>query len=193
MELGCADGQMTQYLTDDFMELTAVDGAKDLLDIIPERDNLIKVHSLFEDFSPGKQYDFIILEHVLEHVDDPVALIRRLKNWLSPGGKCFLGVPNGHSIHRLAAAKMGMLDHPCQLNERDHSLGHRRVYTPETFREDIEKSGLIIEELGGVYFKPVSNGQIENEWSEAMMDGFYESGKDFPEHAAEIFALCTVS
>ena len=193
LELGCADGQMTQFLVDDFKELTVVDGAKDLLDMIPDRDNLIKIHSLFEDFSPDKQYDFIILEHVLEHVDDPVALIRRLKNWLSPGGQCFLGVPNGHSIHRLAATKMGMLDHPCQLNERDLGLGHRRVYTPETFRKDIEKSGLIIEELGGVYFKPVSNGQIENEWSEAMMDGFYELGKDFPEHAAEIYALCNKS
>ena len=49
-----------------------------------------------------------------------------------------MGVPNGHSIHRLVAVKMGLLKDPCELNQRDKSLGHRRIYTPETLRKDIE-------------------------------------------------------
>jgi len=154
------------------------------------RESLTKVHGLFENFEPEKPFDSIIMEHILEHVDDPVALLERVKTWLTPVGRLFLGVPNGNSVHRLAAVKMGLLDSPCQLNQRDHALGHRRVYTPESFRIDIEKSGLEVIEMGGVYFKPLSNGQIQQDWTEEMIQGFYELGKDFPEVAAEIYAVC---
>lgn len=191
LELGPAEGEMTQFLIQDFEQLTIVEGSSELLAQIPEHTNLIKVHALFEQFQPKHPFDSIILEHILEHVDDPVGLLRRVKNWLSPNGKLFLGVPNGNSIHRLVAVKMGLLNNPCQLNSRDHALGHRRVYTPATFRSDIEKSGLSVLEMGGVYFKPLSNGQIQEHWNEEMIQGFYELGKDFPEYAAEIYAVCS--
>jgi 2-polyprenyl-3-methyl-5-hydroxy-6-metoxy-1,4-benzoquinol methylase len=190
LELGPAEGEMTQFLIQDFEQLTIVEGSSDLLVQIPNRDNLVKVHALFEEFLPEQPFDSIILEHVLEHVDDPVALLARVRTWLAPNGKLFLGVPNGNSIHRLVAVKMGMLDNPCQLNPRDHALGHRRVYTPATFREAIEQSGLKVLEMGGIYFKPLSNGQIQENWTEEMIQGFYELGKDFPEFAAEIYAVC---
>ena len=62
-----------------------------------------------------------------------------------------LGLPNGHSIHRLVAVKMGRLKDPCELNQRDQALGHRRVYTPETLRKDIEAAQLHIIERGGCF------------------------------------------
>jgi len=181
---------MTQFLVNDFEQLTIVEAAANLLAQIPERRNLIKVNALFDDFQPGHPFDSIILEHILEHVDNPVGLLNRVKNWLAPEGRLFLGVPNGNSIHRLVAVKMGLLDDPCQLNSRDHALGHRRVYTPDTFRADIETSGLKVLEMGGVYFKPLSNAQIQEHWTEEMIQGFYELGKDFPRYAAEIYAVC---
>lgn len=190
LELGPAEGEMTQFLVQDFEELTIVEGSSELLSQIPDKANLIKVHSLFEEFEPEKPFDSIILEHVLEHVDEPEALLRRVKTWLAPNGKLFIGVPNGNSIHRLVAVKMGLLDDPCQLNTRDHALGHRRVYTPVTFRAVIEKSGLKVHEIGGVYFKPLSNAQIQENWTEEMIQGFFELGKDFPDLAAEIYAVC---
>jgi len=192
LELGCAEGEMTQFLINDFEQLTIVEGSAELLIQIPEHANLIKVHAMFEEFQPDQPFDSIVLEHVLEHVADPVGLLSRAGKWLAPNGRLFVGVPNGNSIHRLVAVKMGLLDNPCQLNSRDHALGHRRVYTPETFRIDIEKSGLKVLEIGGVYFKPLSNGQIQEHWTEEMIRGFYELGKDFPAFAAEIYAVCTV-
>jgi 2-polyprenyl-3-methyl-5-hydroxy-6-metoxy-1,4-benzoquinol methylase len=190
LELGPAEGEMTQFLIQDFEELTIVEGSSELLKKIPDRTNLVKVHSIFEDFQPDQAFDSIILEHVLEHVDDPLDLLRRVHKWLAPNGRLFVGVPNGNSIHRLVAVKMGMLDNPCQLNARDHALGHRRVYTHKTLRTAIEQSGLRVMEMGGVFFKPLSNGQIQENWTEEMIQGFYELGKDFPEIAAEIYAVC---
>lgn len=192
LELGPAEGEMTQFLIEDFANLTVVEGSADLLGQIPDRYNLKKVHALFEDFNPGRRFNTIIMEHILEHVNDPLALLRKAKEWLLPGGKILIGVPNGHSVHRLVAVKMGLLAHPCELNSRDHDLGHRRVYTQDTLRSDIENAGFTVVEMGGVFFKPLSNKQIQDYWTEDMIAGFHKLGRDFPEHAAELYAVCSL-
>ena len=192
LELGPAEGEMTQFLIADFETLTIVDGAEDLLQKIPDYKNVIKSHALFEEFHPKVKFNTIIMEHILEHVGEPVALLDRVKDWLAPDGKLLIGVPNANSFHRLAAVKMGLLDEPGQLNERDHALGHRRVYTPEALRVEMEAAGISVEIVGGVFFKPLSNQQIQDNWNEMMIQGFYELGKDFPENAAEIYAVCSL-
>lgn len=191
LELGPAEGEMTQYLVDNFEKLTVVEGSGELLAQIPSRSSLNKVHSLFEEFKPDREYNTIIMEHILEHVDSPVTLLTKVKKWLMPGGKILIGVPNGNSIHRLVAVKMGLLEHSCELNPRDHALGHRRVYTPDTLRADLQKAGLHLVEMGGVFYKPLSNSQIQDHWTEEMIQGFYEMGKDFPDNAAELYAVCS--
>jgi 2-polyprenyl-3-methyl-5-hydroxy-6-metoxy-1,4-benzoquinol methylase len=189
LELGPAEGVMTQHLVNDFRRLTVVEGAQELLDAIPPAPNLIKVCSLFEDFRPDSLFDTVVMSHILEHVKDPVGLLRQGKSWLARGGRLIASVPNGHSLHRLAAAKMGLLAHPCELNERDHALGHRRVYTPATFRDAFDGAGVRVIGSGGVFLKPVTNKQIEDTWTERMMDGFFELGKDFPQNSAELYLI----
>ncbi len=193
LELGSAEGQMTQFLLPHFACLTVVDGSEELLAHIDDAPNLVKVHILFEQFNPTQLFNTIIMEHVLEHVEEPLRLVKRVKRWLAPGGKLLVGVPNGHSIHRLVAVKMGLLKDPCELNMRDHTLGHRRVYTPETLSQELKAAGLHISESGGVFFKPLSNQQIQDNWTEEMIFGFYELGKDFPAQAAELYAVCQLA
>ncbi|MFE8072021.1 methyltransferase domain-containing protein [Marinobacteraceae bacterium S3BR75-40.1] len=43
--------------------------------------------------SPGEQYDLIILTHVLEHLYDPVAILRKCDQLLKPKGFLFVEVP----------------------------------------------------------------------------------------------------
>jgi 2-polyprenyl-3-methyl-5-hydroxy-6-metoxy-1,4-benzoquinol methylase len=190
LELGSGDGVMTAMLAERFEHVTVVEGSQHLLDAVPDRPNLTKVCSLFEAFRPDRPFDAIIMEHVLEHVEDPVGILRLATPWLAPGGVIVVGVPNAHSFHRLAAVKMGMLQDVHELNARDHEVGHRRVYDWTSLRADIEAAGLVVAHMDGVFFKPLSNGQIDQHWSEQMIEGFYELGKDFPEHAAEITAIC---
>ncbi|WP_333804616.1 class I SAM-dependent methyltransferase [Sulfurospirillum sp.] len=190
LELGSAEGEMTQYLINDFEHLISVDGSKELLDMIPLYPNHTKIHSFFEDFKPNKKFNTIIMEHILEHVDQPVDIMLLAKEWLEDDGIILLGVPNALSIHRLVAVKMGLLQSPDELNSRDHALGHQRVYCMKTFLRDIKNAGLKVLEKGGVFFKPLSNGQIEQNWDENMIEGFYQLGKDFPDNAAEIYVVC---
>jgi 2-polyprenyl-3-methyl-5-hydroxy-6-metoxy-1,4-benzoquinol methylase len=193
LELGPAEGEMTRFLINDFESLTVVDAANDLLEMIPAHEGLTKVNSLFEEFETDQRFDCIVMDHILEHVDDPAALLDRVKQWLSPGGRVVIGVPNANSIHRLVATKMGLLDGPSSLNERDLQVGHRRVYTMDSLRQEVEESGFDVLKMGGVFLKPLSNKQIEDGWSDEMIDGFFKLGVDLPFYSAEIFAVCEIN
>lgn len=190
LELGPAEGVMTRMLIDDFSSLTVVDAAGELLAMIPSLPRLTKVHALFEEFEPQTRFNTIVMDHILEHVAEPVALLNRARDWLAPRGCIVVGVPNGHSFHRLAGVKMGLLREPCELNDRDHALGHRRVYIRASLFRDLQAAGFEPTTWGGVFFKPLSNQQIQDTWTQTMIDGFYELGKDFPEHANELYAVC---
>lgn len=190
LELGSAEGEMTRLLISHFESLVVVDAAGDLIGRIPDTPGLTKVQSLFETFETDLRFDTIVMEHVLEHVAAPIALLVRARNWLKADGRILIGVPNANSIHRLVAVKMGLLGAADELNARDLQVGHRRVYSPATLRREIESAGLRIIDRGGVFFKPVSNKQMEDNWTEEMIEGFSKLGRDFPDHAAEIYAIC---
>ena len=53
-------------------------------------------------FEPGKKYDFITMGEVLEHVEDPVKLLKVLKSLLNEGGTIFMTTPtNAPSIDHI--------------------------------------------------------------------------------------------
>ncbi|HZT73252.1 MAG TPA: class I SAM-dependent methyltransferase [Terriglobales bacterium] len=190
LELGSGDGEMTALLTGVAQHLVVVDGSPELLAELPDAPNLQKICALFEEFEPGMRFNTVIADHVLEHVLDPVALLKRAANWVAPGGRLLVGVPNALSVHRLAAVKMGLLSHPAALNDRDRALGHRRVYTLAELRRDLVEAGLTIAATGGVFLKPLSHAQMQEHWTDAMLAAFFELGAEFPQNAAEIYAAC---
>lgn len=64
-----------------------------------------------ETFQPQQPFDVIILSEVLEHLDTPVATLKKLHSWLVPGGWLLVSVPNGksleESLRRLLATRRG--------------------------------------------------------------------------------------
>jgi 2-polyprenyl-3-methyl-5-hydroxy-6-metoxy-1,4-benzoquinol methylase len=128
---------------------------------------------------------------VLEHIEDPVMVLSKIYNWLSDEGVLLVSVPNAKSIHRMVAVEMGLLKNEYELNERDHELGHYRVYDMSLLKKHLQDAGFSVVETGGVFLKPLSNGQIEKNWTAEMIEGFYKAGKYFPESCAEIFVVCT--
>ena len=54
-------------------------------------------------------------------------------------------------------------------NARDHELGHYRVYDIDLLKSHLSEAGFKIKDSGGVFFKPVSNGQIEKNWNPEKM------------------------
>jgi 2-polyprenyl-3-methyl-5-hydroxy-6-metoxy-1,4-benzoquinol methylase len=71
------------------------------------------------------RFDLITMQHVLEHIPDPVDLLRHVRELLNPGGLLFVQVPNA-------------LDNPFDLMVVDHA-SH---YTTDTVRAAMALAGL---------------------------------------------------
>tara|TARA_R110001632_G_scaffold133590_1_gene248130 strand:- start:1778 stop:2485 length:708 start_codon:yes stop_codon:yes gene_type:complete len=190
LELGPASGYMTKSLVNDFKHLDLVEGSKELLNQIPDYENIAKHHSIFEDYSTEKKYDTIIMAHVLEHIKNPIEVCSRIHDWLSDDGVFLVSVPNAKSIHRIVAKEMGLLKDEYELNSRDHELGHYRVYNMEILKEHLKTAGFTIIDSGGIFLKPLSNKQIQDNWNDEMIEGFYKAGKHFQDYCAEIYVVC---
>jgi 2-polyprenyl-3-methyl-5-hydroxy-6-metoxy-1,4-benzoquinol methylase len=190
LELGPAEGVMTDMLAALARRFTLVEGSAKFCDDLRRRFPKAKVvRSLFEDFQTEERFDNIVLGHVLEHAADPIEILRLAKTWLSPEGRIMAAVPNARSVHRQAAVIMGLLPFEEAMNENDQHHGHRRVFTPETFRNAFLQAGLRIEIFGGYWLKPVSNRQIEETWTPEMLDGFMQLGERYPDIAGEIYVI----
>lgn len=193
LEMGTAEGTGIDYLLDHFDKVTVIDGSKEAIQSVAKRFNterLNAVHSYFEDMDLGDEhFDTIVLAHILEHVDTPQITLEKAKKYLSKDGIMIIDVPNGNSLHRQIGVKMGLLTEKTQLNDADLSIGHQRVYTPETFKKEIEDAGLEIIIFGGMFVKVLSNAQTEKVFDANQLEALFTVGGDNPDISAEIFIV----
>jgi 2-polyprenyl-3-methyl-5-hydroxy-6-metoxy-1,4-benzoquinol methylase len=68
----------------------------------------------------GEAFDVVAMEHVLEHVRDPEALLARLPRVLGPGGVVAITVPNDFSPIQLAARAAGAIERDFWLAPPQH-------------------------------------------------------------------------
>lgn len=189
LEIGPADGYMTRGLANDF-DLTLVEPSETLCQklrlLFPQAR---VINSLVENFTPSECFDGILLCHVLDHVRDPQEIVRRAAGWLNSGGKIIAIAPNSDSLHRQAAVQMGLLPAANAFSERDQTQGKRRIFNREEFRHLFSNAGLNIEFFGGYWLKPLSNRQIEEQWTPEMIAAFFALGERYPEIAAEMYLV----
>jgi len=75
-----------------------------------------------------------ICAEVLEHVDEPEALIRNARAYLAPGCRLVVTVPGG------------------PMSAFDRHIGHRRHFSAAALRQLLESSGFTVEKVAGVGF-----------------------------------------
>jgi 2-polyprenyl-3-methyl-5-hydroxy-6-metoxy-1,4-benzoquinol methylase len=196
LELGCSSGVMTAEIASHFKKLTVVDGSAKYIEETKRKinqDNVSFFVSLFEEFEPKGTFDDIIMASILEHVDDPIGLLKKVKGWLNLKGRIHITVPNANSLHRRIGKIMGKLREVTELSERDIQLKHRRVYTEELLEQHVKEAGLTVLHAEGIFLKPLSNSQMES-WNKDLIDAFYEVGKQLPpDWCAKLYLCCTPS
>ena len=192
LDVGPADGYMTRGLVKDF-DFTLVEPSETLCQKLRQSFPQAQVIcTLVEHFTPSERFDDILLCHLLDHVCDPQQVVRRAAGWLNPGGKIIAIAPNSESLHRQAAVRMGLLPAVNAFSERDKIQGKRKIFNREEFRQLFSVAGLEIEFFGGYWLKPVSNRQIEEQWTAEMVDAFFALGECYPEIAAEMCLVARV-
>ena len=161
LELGYGDGLVTAALANASCKLTLIEGAKALVNRARDRHPYVEcIHTLFEDFRTAKPYDVVLASHVLEHVDDPQAILLLIASWLGKTGKIIIVVPNQNSIHRQLAVAMGLQPKLDTLSKRDLLVGHQRVYSLEGLEEEVRRAGLRPVESVGFFLKVLPNSMM---------------------------------
>jgi 2-polyprenyl-3-methyl-5-hydroxy-6-metoxy-1,4-benzoquinol methylase len=151
---------------------------------------------MFEDAVLPKKYDNIILTHVLEHIDNPVGLLKRIKEeWLSEDGKLFLVCPNANAPSRQIAVKMGLITHNSAITSAEAEHGHRITYTLDTLERDAKEGGLNVIYRSGIFFKALANFQWDKLLntdiiSKEYLDGCYQLGQQYPDLCSSIMLIC---
>ena len=125
--------------------------------VVYERITCRKHLALFEDFESERDYDTVVASHVLEHVPDPVALLKKLRKWSK---RLIVLVPNAQSWHRKLAKQMGLIKSLHELSPRDIIEGHVRVYDKQTLDIDLSLAGWEAKKWRGFFLKTLPNSMM---------------------------------
>ena len=198
LELGCFRGAFSRRLQAHYADLTCVEASDEA---IAEARKLlapgVQFHNaMFEKVALPGQYDHIVMTHVLEHLDDPVAVMRRVnREWLAPQGRFLLVCPNANAPSRQIAVKMGLISHNAAVTQAEAAHGHRCTYSLDTLERDAVAAGLKVVHRSGIFFKALANFQWDKLLqtdivSQSYLDGCYQLGQQYPDLCASIFLVC---
>jgi 2-polyprenyl-3-methyl-5-hydroxy-6-metoxy-1,4-benzoquinol methylase len=199
LEMGCYKGEFTKKILNHFDKITVIEGSSDLINEaqknVQNTSKVTFVNKMFEEWIPDQKYDSIFLLHTLEHLEDPIKILTKIKSAISPDGYLFLVVPNADAASRQIAVNMNIISHNAAVTEAEHEHGHRITYSFDTLQRDVSKAGLEVVNKSGIFFKPFANFQFDKIIESKIidqnyLDGCYKLGFKYPDLCASIFFLC---
>ena len=90
LDAGAGRGRLVQSLAAAGFDASGIDPAP--------RSTSPRVQQTTIEEHTESELDAVVLWHVLEHLDEPAAALRRVADWLRPGGVVLVGVPNLGSV-----------------------------------------------------------------------------------------------
>lgn len=198
LELGSHYGNFTKLLESRGQKITCVEASTEAVQIaqkVVNKDTLI-INSTFEDLDLNQKFTNIVLTHTLEHLDDPVSVLKRINNeWLDDEGLFLLVCPNANAPSRQIAVKMGLIDHNSAVTKAEADHGHKITYSLDTLERDSSAAGLEVIHRSGIFFKALANFQWDKLLktdiiSEEYLEGCYQLGQQYPDLCSSIFLVC---
>ena len=200
LELGSYKGDFTRRLLPYFdkMAITCVEASPDAIKSASASlaTDVLFISATFEDAALPGRYDNVVMTHVLEHLDDPVLVLKRIHDeWLTDEGRLFLVCPNANAPSRQIAVKMGLISHNAAVTPAEMEHGHRITYTLDTLERDAVAAGLKVVYRSGIFFKALANFQWDRLLqtdiiSKEYLEGCYKLGQEYPNLCSSIFLMC---
>jgi 2-polyprenyl-3-methyl-5-hydroxy-6-metoxy-1,4-benzoquinol methylase len=198
LELGSSRGHFTKRLLELSDDITCVEAS---MEAITDAEKMVGskvrfVHGVFETVDLPTRYENVVVTHVLEHLDDPVMILRRIAGeWLSKDGRLLLICPNANAASRQIAVRMGLIPFNAAVTQAEHEHGHRVTYSLDTLERDARSAGLRVIHRSGIFFKALANFQwdrlLETDIiSKDYLEGCYKLGQIYPDLCASVFLVC---
>ena len=196
LELGLGHGYTTDIFSGQFKRHVVLEGSPTVIKNFRDKHlecNAEIVETYFENFETDERFDLIVMGFILEHVDDPLLILRRFREFLAPGGRMFLAVPNAEVLNRRLGHLSGLLDDVCALSENDLLLGHKRYYTVDSLSKDVLQAECKIDRMEGIYLKPFTTQQIISlQLDRGIIDALCTIGVDYPKLSCGLLAEISV-
>ncbi len=198
LELGSYKGEFTEKFFPYFDDITCVEASGNAIKIAKENigNKVNLINNSFEDVVLPDKYDNIVMTHVLEHLDDPVFVLKRINDeWLTDSGRLMLVCPNANAPSRQIAVKMGLISHNAAVTPAEAEHGHRCTYSLDTLERDAVAAGLKVIHRSGIFFKALANFQWDRLLqtdiiSKEYLEGCYKLGHIYPDLCSSIFLVC---
>lgn len=129
LDVGCQKGEFMQWMKQRGWDVRGVEISRKA----PNLFGLPIFYGRLEDagFAP-RSFDAVTAWAVLEHVHDPVGMLRQLARVLRPDGRAFVLVPNFRSL-------------PARFMRHDDVPRHLLMFTPRTLARAADAAGLQVE------------------------------------------------
>ncbi|MCC6581980.1 MAG: class I SAM-dependent methyltransferase, partial [Phycisphaeraceae bacterium] len=96
-------------------------------------------HGRIEDFATDDKFDLVLMLNLIEHVKDPVGMLKKAGDMLSGGGLILIKTPNYDALDARLFRHKNWGGYHCPR--------HWVLFSPDSFRQAAEKAGLKVEEL----------------------------------------------
>jgi 2-polyprenyl-3-methyl-5-hydroxy-6-metoxy-1,4-benzoquinol methylase len=196
LEVGAYMGDMTAQILQLFSKLTVLEGSEALCEHLGKRfgTDIALIQNTIENVVVSEKFQNIFLVHTLEHLEDPVAALKKIGSWLTENGRMIVAVPNAEALSRQIAVRMGLIESNRAVTSGEYEHGHRRTYCMDELLSDVRQSGLKIVESGGVIVKPLSNSQFDEALKKGIISHEYVKGcdqlaREFPNLSASLFVV----
>ena len=150
LETGCSTGFLSRLIAANGSRVVGIELDKEAAQIATQHcQRVLSCNLNFPEWveEVGERFDLITFGDVLEHLTDPLAVLRQTQEILNPGGRVLICLPN--IAHWTIRAKL------LGGNFRYQSTGildftHLRFFTVETAKEFIADAGYRI-----IWFRPI--------------------------------------
>jgi len=138
LEIGCASGAFLHKMAALGWDVEGLEFSQQAAELARSLGYTIHTGALETAPAPEKPYDLVVGWMVLEHLHDPILCLKKLRQWVHPGGWLALSVPNTASFEFQT-----FKDAWYAL----HLPNHLYHYTPQTVKLVLERGGWQLERV----------------------------------------------
>ncbi|MGA7615751.1 MAG: class I SAM-dependent methyltransferase [Thermoanaerobaculia bacterium] len=146
LEIGCASGSYLHRMASEGWSVEGIEFSSAAADSARRLGHRVFEGRVEDAPEPEARFDLIVAWMALEHLYEPLAVLRRLRRWIRPDGWLVFSVPNAGSLE---FAVFRDAWYALQLPT------HLYHYTPRTLRKLLDHSGWVLEQV--IHQRTISN------------------------------------
>lgn len=157
LDVGCGGGILSEQLAKLNSEVTGIDASQNAIKVATQHalDHHLKIdyfHTTAEQFITSNPFDIVVCMELLEHVDDPVSLIKACARLVKPDGILFFSTLN-RNLKSFLMAIVGAEYILGLLPRGTHD--YAKFIRPSEFRKMASEAKLDIHSIKGMTYHPL--------------------------------------